>query len=807
MDSPATAERAEQSSADPARLAATVDRLRAQVHQVRAAAAERAVVDLAKGVLVERLGISPAQAARQLARLAEQAGLSRVELAADILDQADTVEQIARQTVDQSPPGAVAVAARNGHASVSRSVAGWLRAAESVAADAADTQAVAESLLEHALAPLGACAAAVWAAGADGSLRLAGSAGFTDEDARRWHYVPPDVPTAARRALVERGPVWTEGGSTAPTIGCHQRPEGARVVLPAAAGGRVLGVLEVCWPGPVPALPAAGGKQLGALAELCAHTLDADRGPAAPASAEAVSELAGLADGLLDPTLVLVPLLDADGWLADFRVEHVNPRFRDPAGRPPERIVGAPLLEAYPLAAQAGGLFDKIQRVHATGEPFHTERMPVATLVDNAVHTVEAAVGISRLSGGVLLTCRVLDDTTRLAALLQHTQRLGGIGGFEENLVSGEITWSGQLFELHGLPPTAPPIPLRQLAARAHPDDATAIGRFLRTLLYHRRPASTAIRLRAAEGATRHSRVIAEPVLDDVGNLVAVLGAYQDVSAQHWTEVALAATRDQLAHTEQESAERNRLALQLQRAIMPSAQDPIDVPGLRVAARYRPAEKGHLVGGDWYDSVVLPGGGILLSVGDIAGHGIDAATGMVLLRNALRGLAATGAAPDQLLAWLNVVAHNLTERVLATALCGVYDPDTRVLTWARAGHLPPVLLRDGRATSLSFLSGMLLGARADARYEQGQVELRPGDTLLMYTDGLIERRDCAVDDSLARLLRTAEGQASDVDDLLDRLLTHSNADTDDDTCIVGIRLLERPGSALAADRDGEGSRP
>ncbi len=123
-------------------------------------------------------------------------------------------------------------------------------------------------------------------------------------------------------------------------------------------------------------------------------------------------------------------------------------------------------------------------------------------------------------------------------------------------------------------------------------------------------------------------------------------GAYQDISAQHWTEVALAATRDQLAVTEQESAERNRLALQLQHAIMPPTKAPLDAPGLDVAVRYRPAETESLVGGDWYDAVVLPSKKILLCVGDIAGHGIEAATGMVVLRNALRGLAVTGRAPD-----------------------------------------------------------------------------------------------------------------------------------------------------------------
>lgn len=237
---------------------------------------------------------------------------------------------------------------------------------------------------------------------------------------------------------------------------------------------------------------------------------------------------------------------------------------------------------------------------------------------------------------------------------------------------------------------------LDQLAGHCHPDDRHAIGRFLRTLLHRRRPADTAFRLNRPDGVVRHIRIVAEPVLDQWSRLTAVRGAYQDVSAQYWTEVALAATREQLAHTEEKAAARNRLALQLQHAIMPVGHGPLDLTRLRIAVRYRPAEKGHVVAGDRYDAVTLPSKRILLCVGDVAGHGTEGATGMVALRNALRGLAATGAGPAQLLGWLNNVTHHLTDHVTATAVCALYDPADRTLSWARAGHLPPVLLRGGR---------------------------------------------------------------------------------------------------------------
>lgn len=142
--------------------------------------------------------------------------------------------------------------------------------------------------------------------------------------------------------------------------------------------------------------------------------------------------------------------------------------------------------------------------------------------------------------------------------------------------------------------------------------------------------------------------------------------------------------------------------------------------------RYRPAESEALVGGDWYDAVVLPSQHILLCVGDIAGHGIDAATGMVVLRNALRGLAMTGAGPAQLLSWLNNVAHHLTDQVTATAVCALYDLATRTLRWARAGHLHPVLVRTDQVSALPLTGGLLLGPLPEVVYEEDEVQLQPG---------------------------------------------------------------------------------
>ncbi|WP_051810360.1 SpoIIE family protein phosphatase [Streptomyces sp. NRRL S-378] len=769
------------------RLAATVERLREEALEAQSAADGRALVELAKGILVGQLGCGPAEASRQLAKLAEQSGTTLLALAVDVINQAarDRVSEVAQEFL----AAAVADQASETAPTVR------LRAAESRILAAGDAQAVAAALLDNALAPLGAHGVAIWVTGADSSLTLAGQAGFTPEDADRWRYVPPEVATCARLALTHRelSIVTSLSQASLPTIGRRRHPDGGRVVIPAGTGGRIHGVLEIAWPQPLPPQPVQIIRQLEALAELCAHTLEEQSPDLTPAASDAahhtaLAELTDLAGHLDDTVLVLAPVLDADGRLADFRIHHVNNSFIDPAGRPRSMVTGRHFLEIYPAAAEDGGLFDKLERAFATGEACQALHTALTTFVGEVPLTTVADVRISRHGTALLLIWKIEDEKARLANLLQHAQRLGRVGGFDQNMHTGEISWNEQLFALFGLPLTAIPVPLEDLAAHAHAHDVNSIGRFLRTLLHSQRESSVEFRLQRPDGITRHIRMVAEPVLDDQGRLYAVRGACQDVSSQHWTEVALAATRDQLADSEAESADRSRLALQLQHAIMPPAPAPLEVPGIRIAVRYRPAESESLVGGDWYDSVVLPNGKVLLSVGDVAGHGIQAATGMVVLRNALRGLAVTGAGPAQLLAWLNRVAFHLTSHLTATAVCALFDPKTRTLQWARAGHLPPVLVRGAQAQSFPLNAGLLLGALPDATFREEEVQLEADDILLMYTDGLVERRDIDVTDSLAQLLTVASRSADTLEKRLDTVLTYSASDTDDDTCLIGIEV-------------------
>ena len=236
------------------------------------------------------------------------------------------------------------------------------------------------------------------------------------------------------------------------------------------------------------------------------------------------------------------------------------------------------------------------------------------------------------------------------------------------------------------------------------------------------------------------------------------------------TQDQLSAVQEQLAGSERRTAAEREQALRLQRALMPPDVRLLLAPGVDIAARCRPARAGFLVAGDWYDVLALPGGDLLFVVGDIAGHGLDAVSGMVGARHALRGLAATGAEPDELIAALNRSACLFTEGVTGTVICGRYSPGDRMLRWARAGHLPPVLVRGETALLPPLPEGMLLGVHPDCSYRQRQLRLEPADTLLLFTDGMIERRAGSISDALAGFAAAAGPVGPDLDDYVAGLL-------------------------------------
>ncbi|MFI9472325.1 SpoIIE family protein phosphatase [Streptomyces sp. NPDC052492] len=234
-----------------------------------------------------------------------------------------------------------------------------------------------------------------------------------------------------------------------------------------------------------------------------------------------------------------------------------------------------------------------------------------------------------------------------------------------------------------------------------------------------------------------------------------------------------------------------QVAFALQHSLL---TEPPDVPGLGIAVRYRPSASAAEVGGDWYDSFVLRDGATVLTVGDVAGHDLPAAVTMSQVRNMLRGLALDREEPTgEILRRLDTSLQTLYLECTATCVLARVEhktPGRFELRYSVAGHPPPLLVEaDGTARFLHEGRSPMLGLVPDPRYGTAVQPLLPGSTLLLYTDGLVERRGEDLTDGLDRLRRHASAAArrpleSFCDDLLGELLTAGN---DDDTALVALR--------------------
>jgi PAS domain-containing protein len=374
-----------------------------------------------------------------------------------------------------------------------------------------------------------------------------------------------------------------------------------------------------------------------------------------------------------------------------------------------------------------------------------------------------------------------------LDAQIEQTQRIGNLGWGLWDLAGGRIHWSDQLYRIFGRDPAEGPLPLDRLPERVVPSDVPLVVHLVRTLMDGVEKVDNEIRILRGE-ETRDVRLMGEPVLDAYGMAAAVRCVCQDVTRWRLGERALKASRVQLERR-LIAAERHQ-AIEMQRSILPLPEGIVTKPGLRAAVRYLPAGHSARVGGDWYETTAIDGEGVFLAIGDVSGHGLTAAAAMARLRNGLSGLAFSGAPPDRLLGWLNRLTLHWPTSLTATVLAGRFDPQGRTLTWAQAGHLPPVLIRDGKAITLDPPEGVLLGAIQAPEFVVETTSLERGDVLLLYTDGLIERRERCLQEGLDLLVHVASTADSfDPESVLDHVLDAFGApNPNDDTCVVAIEI-------------------
>ena len=227
----------------------------------------------------------------------------------------------------------------------------------------------------------------------------------------------------------------------------------------------------------------------------------------------------------------------------------------------------------------------------------------------------------------------------------------------------------------------------------------------------------------------------------------------------------------------------------LQRSLLPERLP--DIPGVAFASRYIPGGAGLRVGGDWYDVIALPRGCVGLTVGDVVGRGLGAAAAMGQLRSAIRAYALERSSPASVLERMSRLVEQFEAAQMATLVFAVLDPESATLTYACAGHPPPLLLGpDGTASFLGGGRSLPLGLTGAPRSE-AVTTIESGSTLILYTDGLVERRSGSIEDGMEALRLAVQGHDGDLEDLCDaRVLAAPRPESaEDDVAVLATTLV------------------
>ncbi|OMI91474.1 collagen alpha-1(I) chain [Streptomyces sp. M1013] len=463
-------------------------------------------------------------------------------------------------------------------------------------------------------------------------------------------------------------------------------------------------------------------------------------------------------DALPVPALLLTPVSGDDGDIVDVHctshnaaaVAYAAERFPD--SPVPEWSGPVSLYERFPSLHRTPlpGMISRAHRDHEVQGPTAVEW--VANATSGPVRLI-ADVRVGPCGDQLLLTWERGHRLLMSAA----AQRLVRTCWAEWNLGDDGVEPSRGFRQALGLPENEPLPTLSDLAGAATPDSLPGLYQMLYEVILRKRTAHCSLRLHSTPG--RITRMTAEPVRIAPGSLVwGVRAVFTDVTAER-------RRRESADHAEREARRQRQhvktlgeVAEALREAVLPHFHDELASYGLQATVVYRPDAREAGVGGDWYKARRLPDGRLLVALGDARGHGLAAVTLMAKLRYALAGLAYTEQPVEQLTYWLNETACADGIESTATAIIARYHPERSLLSWTCAGHPNPVLVRDGRATPLPSPPGgpgLPLGVLPCTSYTAAGAALRTGDIVLMYSDGLTERRGSDPDQDTLRLLDAA----------------------------------------------------
>jgi PAS domain S-box-containing protein len=366
---------------------------------------------------------------------------------------------------------------------------------------------------------------------------------------------------------------------------------------------------------------------------------------------------------------------------------------------------------------------------------------------------------------------------------LAEAQQAARVGSWEWLIPEDRVSWSDEMFRIHGFLPQAFLLTFEKALEQVPEDDLARIQTNVRAALERgrgQRLPDIEYRIVRPDGVERVLRGKAELSVGPNGEPFRMIGTVQDV-------------------TESKMAEReHRIAETLQRSLLPDRLP--EIPGVLLTARYVPATSDMEIGGDWYDVVQLPDGRVGLAIGDVAGHGLRAASTMGQMRMALRVCALEERSPNRVVTRLRHLVRGQLDAEFATLVYLVFDPDSGTVRFANAGHPPPLVV--GGTESATYLEGGLgppLGAVGFPDHHLDVTHhLAVGSTLFLYTDGLVERRGATIRDGLERLKTLVAASGDDLEAMCDHLLLEMvGSDVLDDIALLAIRPVRLASEPLS----------
>jgi anti-sigma regulatory factor (Ser/Thr protein kinase) len=578
-------------------------------------------------------------------------------------------------------------------------------------------------------------------------------------------------------------------------------------------------------PSPITTLPvqAAGAQHTGLGCAALVHAFDWSATSLGPITGWDSAVRAAVELVLASPVPMLLTVGD------DFVVIY-NDAYAELLGTLHPPAMGRPATQAFGTAWEQPGLGDVIQQVHRTGRsvlepesqmqftPGHTEPA-FYTRGHSVIRTSRGAV-----AGVLTVAAETTHVVHRLQSLGELTARLAGALTIDD-VTRVVLTYAMESFDLdhcvlavdEGLAyryvrrirgemldevdERLPPVWRRIGADPAAPAVAAAeTGRA--TFVADGEPLAAV----ASDRHERRIRALAALPLRTPSLRGALTVGFRRAHAWLPAERALLKAAAELVAQAAERARRfeaqHGTAQLLQRSMLPEHLPELDT--FRIAARYDVGVDGNAAGGDFYDAFHLLDGRLAMVLGDVAGHDVRAAAVMGQVRAALRAMALTDPSPPSVLAGLDRLVGSLgaesrNEEIFVTVVYGVLDPSDGSITLASAGHPPPVLRRAGRtgepatAELVKVPPGAPLGL--GGRWQTGAVRLEPGDSILLFSDGVVERRDRPLNDGLDALVAaTAASPSGDPRNLCSLATAAVPGTTDDDVAVLAVE------HALAASR-------